>query len=133
MSRLAMFGGPSDRQRFKRVVWQSNENMICTLTRLLEVCATNQAVLFPLLCDLHLRFRLQSLINPYPDLSDAEIERFFIFACVWAFGGTLESIYREQFSNWWKRTFVSRAEFDESSGCVSDVIVTLSNFLQLLT
>ena len=37
MSRLAMYGGPTDRQRFKRVVWQSNENMICTLTRLLEV------------------------------------------------------------------------------------------------
>ncbi|ESO89556.1 hypothetical protein LOTGIDRAFT_75597, partial [Lottia gigantea] len=31
----------------------------------------------------------QSLVNPYPELSDVEYERYFNYACIWAFAGTL--------------------------------------------
>ena len=40
-SRLAMYGGPQDRYRFRRVIWQSYENMVHTFTNLIEVSVTN--------------------------------------------------------------------------------------------
>lgn len=44
-------------------------------------------------------------MNPNNDLDDAEYERYFSFASVWAFGGTLIEEHREEFSNWWKEQF----------------------------
>ena len=39
------------------------------------------------------------------ELTDAEVERYFNYAAVWAFAGTLEMEHRDTFSQWWKTTF----------------------------
>ena len=53
------------------------------------------------------------MVNPYPDLSDVEFERYFNFACIWAFAGTLEAQFREPFSQWWKETFEEHMDFPD--------------------
>ena len=47
-SRLAMYGGPQDRYRFRRVIWQSYENMVHTFTNLIEVSAVIRHLLMSL-------------------------------------------------------------------------------------
>ena len=42
-----------------------------------------------------------------------ELERYFNFAAVWAFGGTLEAECRESFSNWWKEQFEQHIDYPE--------------------
>ncbi|XP_071095883.1 uncharacterized protein [Haliotis cracherodii] len=84
---------------YKRVVQHTPENMVHTFCNLLE-----------------------SLVNPYPDLSDVEYERYFNFACVWSFGGTLSLEHRESFSQWWKEHFESYIDYPEE-GTVFDYLV----------
>ncbi|XP_055866060.1 uncharacterized protein LOC106055129 isoform X2 [Biomphalaria glabrata] len=85
--------------QFKRVISHSLVNMVRTFTNLLEV-----------------------LINPFNDLTDVEYERYFNFAAVWAFGGTLAEECREEFSNWWKEQFQDHIDYP-SDGTVFDYIV----------
>ena len=59
-------------------------------------------------------------MNPYPDLSDVEFERYFNFACIWAFAGTLHVEHRETFSQWWRESFEQHIDYPE------DGIVSLS-------
>jgi hypothetical protein len=42
-----------------------------------------------------------------------ELERYFNFAAIWAFGGTLEASCRESFSNWWKEQFEQHIDYPE--------------------
>jgi len=44
-------------------------------------------------------------------LSDVEVERYFNYACVWAFGGTLAPEGKEIFSSWWKETFEQHIDY----------------------
>ena len=53
----------------------------------------------------------QTLINPFPDLSDGEIERYFNYAAVWAFGGMLEAQHRDALSQWWRDTLSGSIDF----------------------
>ena len=64
----------------------------------------------------------QALINPYPDLTDVEIERYFNYAAVWALAGTLDVENREPFSNWWRETFEIYIDYPQG-GTVSNVFV----------
>lgn len=61
------------------------------------------------------------MVNPYPDLSDVEFERYFNFACIWAFGGTLDVEHRDAFSFWWREQFEQHIDFPEE-GMVCDSI-----------
>ncbi|KAH9514965.1 hypothetical protein Btru_021540, partial [Bulinus truncatus] len=85
--------------QFKRVISHSLVNMVRTFTSLLEV-----------------------LINPFNDLTDVEYERYFNFAAVWAFGGTLTEDCREEFSDWWKDQFQDHIDYP-NDGTVFDYIV----------
>ena len=63
------------------------------------------------------------MVNPYPDLSDVEFERYFNFACIWAFAGTLEDEHKEPFSLWWKESFEEHMDFPEE-GTVSVLLLS---------
>ena len=67
---------------------------------------------------------LQAVVNQTStqELSDVEYERYFNFAAIWAFGGTLEEKYRESFSNWWKEQFEQHIDYP-NEGLVFDYMV----------
>ncbi|XP_069115919.1 uncharacterized protein [Argopecten irradians] len=85
--------------QYKRVIPHSIENMINTFCTLLE-----------------------ALVHSNPDLSDLEYERYFNFAIIWAFAGTLEVEHRESFSHWWKEEFNQYIEYP-AEGTVFDYYV----------
>jgi len=64
-------------------------------------------------------------------MSDVEYERYFNFATIWAFAGTLEVENRESFSNWWKEQFEHHIEYPEE-GMVSLVIIIYYKILSQL-
>ncbi|XP_023931015.1 dynein beta chain, ciliary-like [Lingula anatina] len=84
---------------YTRMIRQTDDNMITTLTGLFE-----------------------TLVAPYTDLSDVEYERYFNFACIWAFAGTLEYEHRESFNLWWRQEFESHIDYPED-GTVFDYMV----------
>jgi hypothetical protein len=47
-----------------------------------------------------------------------EFERYFSYAAVWAFGGTLAVDNRESFSNWWRSQFDQHIDYPDD-GTVS--------------
>ncbi|KAK6172547.1 hypothetical protein SNE40_016179 [Patella caerulea] len=96
-----MFGckETSGQPRYKRLLCHTIENMVHTFCVLFE-----------------------TLINPFPELSDVECERYFNFACIWAFAGTLSIEHRESFSYWWKETFEHYIDYPEE-GTVFDYLV----------
>ena len=57
-------------------------------------------------------------MHSFTDLSDVEYERYFSYAAVWAFGGTLNVQHRESFSNWWRSQFDQHIDYPED-GTVS--------------
>ena len=63
---------------------------------------------------------LQALLAPFSSLNDIDIERYFNFACIWSFGGTLELTARDYFSQWWRETFHDIAY--PPGGTVSDTV-----------
>ncbi|KAJ8316357.1 hypothetical protein KUTeg_006371 [Tegillarca granosa] len=85
--------------QYKRVVPHTVENMVSTFCTLVE-----------------------ALVASYPDLSDVEFERYFNFAAIWAFGGTLDVEHRESFSNWWKEEFSQHIDYPEE-GLIFDYVV----------
>ncbi|KAL3885754.1 hypothetical protein ACJMK2_025795 [Sinanodonta woodiana] len=89
----------SGNPQFKRVMSHSIENMVTTFCVLLE-----------------------TLTNPYLELSDVEFERYFNFACIWAFGGSLGVEYREPFSQWWREQFEQHITYPDD-GMVFDYVV----------
>ena len=62
-------------------------------------------------------------MNPFNDLSDVEYERYFNYAAVWAFAGTLAEEHRQEFSDWWKEKFQEHIDYP-SDGTVSIHIYT---------
>ena len=50
------------------------------------------------------------------------MERYFNYAAVWAFAGTLDIVHREAFSTWWKDTFREFIDYPEE-GTVFDYFV----------
>lgn len=56
------------------------------------------------------------------------MELHFIYATIWALGGTLEAKDREPFSVWWRETFGQFVKLPE--GNVSDMLnnITFVNF-----
>ena len=58
-------------------------------------------------------FPLQALVQSFTDLTDVEYERYFSYAAVWAFGGTLDVEYRESFSSWWRTQFDQHIDYPE--------------------
>ncbi|PIO31550.1 hypothetical protein AB205_0053270 [Aquarana catesbeiana] len=40
-----------------------------------------------------------------------DIKKYFIFACIWSFGGWLDSNKRTMFSNWWRHTYRNHTTF----------------------
>ncbi|XP_056010102.1 uncharacterized protein LOC125667097 [Ostrea edulis] len=96
-----MFGNHDTKgcPQYKRVINHSTENMVATFTTLLD-----------------------ALITRCRELSDVELERYFNFAAIWAFGGTLEAKCRESFSNWWKEQFEQHIDYPEE-GTVFDYSV----------
>ncbi|GFO25145.1 dynein beta chain, ciliary-like, partial [Plakobranchus ocellatus] len=85
--------------QYKRIISHSLVNMVRTFINLLEV-----------------------LVNPFNDLSDVEYERYFNYAAIWAFGGTLACEHRENFSNWWKEQFQEHIDYPPE-GTVFDYVV----------
>ncbi|XP_052258855.1 uncharacterized protein LOC127863384 isoform X2 [Dreissena polymorpha] len=95
-----MFTSPKSAiPQYKRVIHHTVENMVQTFTNLLD-----------------------TMVHPFPDLSDVEFERYFNFACIWAFAGTLEVKHRESFSHWWRESFEEHIDFPEE-GMVFDYMV----------
>ena len=62
------------------------------------------------------------MINGCPELSDVEMERYFNFAAIWAFAGTLDAKHRETFSNWWKEQFEQHIDYPDD-GTIFDFAV----------
>ncbi|GFS27875.1 dynein beta chain, flagellar outer arm [Elysia marginata] len=85
--------------QYKRTISHSMVNMVRTFINLLEV-----------------------LVNPFNDLSDVEYERYFNYAAIWAFGGTLAYEHREDFSNWWREKFQEHIDYPPE-GTVFDYVV----------
>ena len=75
-------------------------------------CKTNTLSVFSV------DFPLQALVQSFTDLTDVEYERYFSYAAVWAFGGTLDVEYRESFSSWWRTQFDQHIDYPED-GTVS--------------
>ena len=48
---------------------------------------------------------IEALTSQYSDLTDVEIERYFVFSLIWSFAGTLEANARETFSVWFRNKF----------------------------
>lgn len=44
-------------------------------------------------------------MNSLSDLKPVELERYFNYAAVWTFGGTLTEECKQEFSNWWREQF----------------------------
>ncbi|XP_076457719.1 uncharacterized protein LOC143291635 isoform X3 [Babylonia areolata] len=65
---------------------------------------------------------LEALVHSFNDLSDVEYERYFSYAAVWSFGGTLDAQHRESFSNWWRSQFDQHIDYPED-GTVFDYVV----------
>ncbi|XP_077152557.1 uncharacterized protein LOC143816267 [Ranitomeya variabilis] len=53
----------------------------------------------------------ETLAKQVPDMLGEEIKKYFIFSCIWSFGGWLDCNERTLFSNWWRRTFRSQTTF----------------------
>ena len=62
----------------------------------------------------------QALISPFSELSELDLERYFNFALMWSFGGTLEYKDRDAFSCWWKSSFDQYIDFPDEL-CVSKI------------
>ena len=52
------------------------------------------------------------------EVSEEVFERYFVFAVIWSFAGTLLTEYQEAFSDWWRQTFEDRITWP-FSGTVS--------------
>ncbi|XP_070202269.1 uncharacterized protein [Littorina saxatilis] len=65
---------------------------------------------------------LEALVSSFTDLSDVEYERYFSYAAVWSFGGTLDVENRESFSNWWRAQFDQHIDYPEDA-TVFDYVV----------
>ncbi|XP_064650622.1 uncharacterized protein LOC135502065 isoform X3 [Lineus longissimus] len=92
-------GAPKGLPQYKRVIQHSEINIIATFCTLFE-----------------------ALVQPFNDLSVEEYERYFGFAIVWAFAGTLEVDCRDSFSSWWRQTFEEYVEFPPD-GTVFDYMI----------
>lgn len=55
------------------------------------------------------------------ELSDDAFERYFVFAVIWSFAGTLMEECRQAFSDWWRSTFRKRIAWP-FSGTVRTVL-----------
>ncbi|XP_056412427.1 uncharacterized protein LOC130355786 isoform X2 [Hyla sarda] len=53
----------------------------------------------------------EALAQQVPDMLAEDIKKYFIFSCIWSFGGWLDSNERTSFSHWWRRTFRSHTTF----------------------
>lgn len=42
------------------------------------------------------------------EVSEETFEKYFVFAVIWSFAGTLNHEDQEPFSDWWRKTFESR-------------------------
>lgn len=74
---------------------------------------------------------LKALVAPYPDLSDMEYERYFNFACIWAFGGTLAAEHRESFSNWWYEEFDQQIDYPvEGTVSIFSLFTSVGNMVR---
>ncbi|XP_006816781.1 dynein beta chain, ciliary-like, partial [Saccoglossus kowalevskii] len=82
--------GRTGQPRMKRYINTSDMNMVSTLCTLME-----------------------ALISQQNDLDDLQYERYFNFAAIWAFGGTLEEQYRSTFSHWWRNQWQTRVDYPE--------------------
>ena len=62
--------------------------------------------------------------NVPPHSSSELYEKYFVFACIWAFGGPLPSDgridYRNMFSNWWKKE-LQTVKIAETGVCCAQV------------
>ncbi|XP_075707241.1 uncharacterized protein LOC142741794 [Rhinoderma darwinii] len=53
----------------------------------------------------------EALAQQVPEMVAEDVEKYFLFSCIWSFGGWLDSTERSLFSNWWRRTFRSHTTF----------------------
>ncbi|XP_075192459.1 uncharacterized protein LOC142291659 [Anomaloglossus baeobatrachus] len=53
----------------------------------------------------------EALEKHVPDMMAEDIKKYFIFSCIWSFGGWLDCNERTLFSNWWRRIFRSHTTF----------------------
>lgn len=70
-------------------------------------------------------------MSSFNDLSDVEYERYFSYAAVWAFGGSLNVEHRESFSNWWKSQFEHHIDYPEDGTVSDNNNITLSRNLNV--
>ena len=59
--------------------------------------------------------------NIMDEVSEEIFERYFVFAVIWSFAGTLANEDQEAFSDWWRKTFEDRIRWP-FSGTVSRLI-----------
>ncbi|XP_075119220.1 uncharacterized protein LOC142194092 [Leptodactylus fuscus] len=53
----------------------------------------------------------EALEQQVPDMLTEDTKKYFIFSCIWSFGGWLDSNERTLFSNWWRHTFRTHTTF----------------------
>ncbi|KAG8587471.1 hypothetical protein GDO81_005673 [Engystomops pustulosus] len=53
----------------------------------------------------------EALAQQTSDMLTEDIKKYFIFSCIWSFGGWLDSNERTSFSIWWRQTFRSHTTF----------------------
>ena len=58
----------------------------------------------------HLLYK-QAQLSSAAGLTEADVERYFQFAAVWAFGGMLEAEFRENFNIFWRETIGLQVQF----------------------
>ncbi|XP_018424228.1 PREDICTED: dynein beta chain, flagellar outer arm-like [Nanorana parkeri] len=53
----------------------------------------------------------KALMVHVPDMLGEDMKKYFIFSCIWSFGGWLDSGERTKFSNWWRHTYRNHTTF----------------------
>ncbi|KAJ1184768.1 hypothetical protein NDU88_001571 [Pleurodeles waltl] len=57
-------------------------------------------------------FRIfQALSLTVPEILLEDVKKYFLFSCIWAFGGSLESQQKTTFSRWWRKHFKNHCVF----------------------
>ncbi|KAM4702001.1 uncharacterized protein O3C94_002925 [Discoglossus pictus] len=53
----------------------------------------------------------KALIQHVPEMLHEDVKKYFMFACIWSFGGWLDFHEQSIFSNWWRQAFRNHSTF----------------------
>lgn len=62
------------------------------------------------------------------EVTEEIYERYFVFAVIWSFGGTLSNENQEPFSEWWRKTFEDRISWPfTGTVCIHLILLILKH------